>query len=169
MPRTTRPLSAADYAILGLLREPPRHDYELAEVFRPGGDLASICGMPMNLLYAQVHRLERLSLIVGERELVGDVRSRTILAPTAEGEESFASWLDQPVERMREVRQDFLLKLYFSRRSSTHDTASLVDRQIARCDAYLTERVRERRRVEAGSFEEILTQVRLSGARATLD
>ena len=75
----------------------------------------------------------------------------------------------QPVDRMRAVRQDFLLKLYFSRRTPTHDTARLLDRQIARCEQYLADRVRERRQAPAGSFEELRTQMRVSGARATLD
>src|SRR5262249_12533618 len=130
---------------------------------------ASICGMPLNILYAQVHRLERFKLVAGTREQGGDVRQRTVLEPTPTGERTFVQWLDQPVDRMREVRQDFRLKLYFSRRAPGHDTAGLLDRQIARCAEYLAERVRERRQATAGSFEELMSQMRLSAARSTLD
>ena len=169
MVRRVSPLGPADYAIMGLLRERARHGYELAEAFHLGGDLAVVCGMPRNVLYAQVHRLERFQFVSGTLEQVGEIRQRMILRLTPAGETGFLEWLDQPVDRMREVRQDFLLKLYFSRRSVTHDTASLLDRQIARCDEYLAERVRERRRLTAGSFDELLSQMRVSGARATLD
>ena len=169
MVRPVRPLGAADYAIMGLLREQPRHGYELAEAFREGGDLAAVCGMPNNVLYAQVHRLERFRLVAGTPEPIGRTRLRTVLRLTSAGERTFLAWLDQPVARMREVRQDFLVKLYFSRRTPTHDTARLLDRQIARCEEYLAERVRERRAAAAGSFEELLSQMRVSGARATLD
>jgi PadR family transcriptional regulator AphA len=169
MVRPVRPLGAADYAIMGLLREQPRHGYELAESFREGGDLASVCGMPNNVLYAQVHRLERFRLVAGTPEPIGRTRLRTVLRLTPAGERAFLAWLDQPVGRMREVRQDFLVKLYFSRRTPSHDTAMLLDRQIARCEEYLTERVRERRAAAPGSFEELMSQMRVSGARATLD
>ena len=135
-----RPLGAADYAILGLLREQPRHGYELAEVFREGGALAAVCGMPLNVLYAQVHRLERARLIAGTAEPAG-TRFRRVLRLTPLGEAAFLSWLDQPVARMREIRQDFLLKLYFSRRDPLHDTLRLLDAQIARCEDYLAERI----------------------------
>src|SRR5262245_2081504 len=164
-----RPLGAADYAILGLLREQPRHGYELAEFFREGGALAAVCGMPLNVLYAQVHRLERFRLLAGTPEAAGGTRLRTILHPTPAGEGVFLAWLDQPVGRMREVRQDFLLKLYFSRRDPAHDTLRLLDAQIARCEEYLADRVRERRQTAPESFEELLGQMRVSGARATLD
>ncbi len=169
MVRRARPLGAADYAIMGLLREQPRHGYELAEAFREGGDLAPVCGMPNNVLYAQVHRLERFGLVVGTVEAVGDTRHRTILRLTPDGEQAFQDWLGEPVARMRDVRQDFLLKLYFSRRMPGHDTARLLDRQIERCEQYLVERVLERRRAPPNSFQELLAQMRVSGARATLD
>jgi DNA-binding PadR family transcriptional regulator len=169
MVRPVRPLGAADYAIMGLLRERPRHGYELAEAFRPGGDLASVCGMPNNVLYAQIHRLERFRLIAGTPEPIGTTRLRTVLRLTPAGERAFLAWLDQPVGRMREVRQDFLIKLYFSRRIPSNDTAGLLDRQIEACEGYLAERVRERRAAPPGSFEELLGQMRVSGARATLD
>lgn len=169
MVRHARPLGAADYAIMGLLRERPRHGYDLAESFREGGDLVSVCGMPLNILYAQVHRLERFKLVAGTREQVGDVRQRTVLALTPAGERAFVDWLERTVDRMREVRQDFLLKLYFSRRSGTHDIAGLLDRQIARCEEYLAGRVHDLREAPDGSFEELMCQMRLSAARSTLD
>jgi DNA-binding PadR family transcriptional regulator len=169
MVRPVRPLGATDYAIMGLLREHPRHGYELADSFHAGGDLAAVCGMPNNVLYAQIHRLERFRLVAGTPEPIGQTRLRTVLRLTSAGDRAFLAWLDQPVGRMREVRQDFLVKLYFSRRTPTHDTAGLLDRQIAACDAYLAERVRERHAAVPGSFEELYDQMRVSGARATLD
>jgi DNA-binding PadR family transcriptional regulator len=169
MARRARPLGAADYAILGLLGEQPRHGYELAEAFRAGGDLASVCGMPLNVLYAQVHRLEGFELIAGTPEPVGPNRERTVLHLTEAGRAAFRAWLDRPVERMREVRQDFLLKLYFSQRDAGHDTPRLLDAQIEVCEAYLTERVQERTETPRNSFAHLLGHMRVSAARATLD
>jgi DNA-binding PadR family transcriptional regulator len=169
MARRARPLGAADYAILGLLGEQPRHGYELAEAFRPDGDLAAVCGMPLNVLYAQVHRLEGLGLVAGTVESLGPNRERTVLHLTDAGRASFCAWLDLPVERMREVRQDFLLKLYFSRRDVAHDTPRLLDAQIGRCEAYLAERIRERAQAPGESFANLLGHMRVSAARATLD
>src|SRR5262245_32546877 len=169
MARPVRPLGAADYAIMGLLREEARHGYELAESFHETGDLAPVCGMPNNVLYAQIHRLERFKLVAGTPEPIGTTRMRTVLRLTPAGERAFLEWLDQPVGRMREVRQDFLIKLYFSRRLPGHDTAGLLDRQIEACEAYLADRVRERRAAPDGSFEELMSQMRVSGARETLD
>src|SRR5262249_57822970 len=99
-----RPLGAADYAILGLLREQPRHGYELAESFREGGALAGVCGMPLNVLYAQVHRLERFRLVAGTPEPAGGTRMRTGLRPTPAGPGAVLAWPHPPVRRGRDGR-----------------------------------------------------------------
>ena len=151
MARRARPLGATDYAILGMLGEQPRHGYELAEAFRADGDLAAVCGMPLNVLYAQIHRLEGLELIVGTVESVGPNRERVVLHLTEAGRAAFREWLDRPVERMREVRQDFLLKLYFSQRDAGHDTPRLLDAQIERCEAYLGSDLRRNREEKRGA------------------
>jgi len=166
MSRPARALGSADFALLGLVAERPRHGYELAEMFGNSGELAEVVPMPRNVLYAQVHRLERLDLLASHTESVGATPPRKILRLTDEGRRAYLHWLDRPVERMRDVRTDFLLKLYFSERTPGHDTARLVDAQIAACRRYLDRRVAEH--AETTGFPRLLGGVRVASARSTL-
>jgi PadR family transcriptional regulator AphA len=168
MPATARPLGAADFALLGLVAERPRHGYELAELFGPRGELAEVCPLPRNVLYAMIHRLERSGLVETHVEAVGATPPRRVLSLSADGDAAFRRWLDQPVERMREVRTDFLLKLYFSERTPAHDTARLVAAQIESCRRYLGRRIAERD-AATGDFARLLGGVRVASARSTLD
>jgi hypothetical protein len=54
------------------------------------------------------------------------------------GHTTFYRWLtDEPVERPREIRIFFLLKLYFVQRFIPEQTAQLIEQQITACSSFL--------------------------------
>jgi DNA-binding PadR family transcriptional regulator len=163
-----QPLGAADYAVLGLLRERPRHGYEMAEVFEADGELGPVCAMPRNVLYGRLHRLESLGLLSARTEQLAAAPPRRVLQLTDTGARALSAWLDRPVERIRDVRMEFLVKLYLSARTPGHDTARLVDAQIDACRRYLDARRAEQAAAPRGSFAELLGRVRVAAAEATI-
>ena len=161
-------MAAADYALLGLLMVGPRHGYELAPHFAPDGDLGLVCTLRLPRLYALLHTLEELGLIVCEGSVVSGGPPRKVFHLTDAGREVFGRWVEQPIRRLRQIRQDFLLKLYFSRTLPGHDTARLIDGQIAACRAVAEELSSAASAEPADSFAALVYHSRQVTADATI-
>jgi PadR family transcriptional regulator, regulatory protein AphA len=117
----------AEYAILGLLDSQPMYGYEMFQQFQ-GGILRQIVHLEMSQMYAFLKKLERLEYIEAELEPQGIRPPRRIFHLTDPGRAAFHEWLTTPVERPREIRIFFLLKLYFVRQIIPDQTALLIDR-----------------------------------------
>jgi PadR family transcriptional regulator AphA len=168
MPRQSHQLAAADYALLGLLMVGPRHGYELAPHFAPAGDLGLVCTLRLPRLYALLHALEELGLVICEGSVISGGPPRKVFHLTDSGRETFRRWVEQPIRRLRQIRQDFLLKLYFSRTLPGHDTARLIDGQIAACRAVAEELADTASAEPADSFAALVLHSRQVTADATI-
>jgi DNA-binding PadR family transcriptional regulator len=91
----------------------------------------------MSQMYAFLKKLERLNYIVAELEPQGSRPPRKVFHLTDAGRDYFRHWLTEPVERPRDIRILFLLKLYFIRHVLPDELPSLIERQIAACQAFL--------------------------------
>ena len=117
---------AAEYALLGLLREEPCHGYRLAAAFAPDGRLSPILRLKMSQMYAYLHKLERLGWVLSRDETAGAARHRRVFALTPDGARAFDHWLAEPVAATRDIRLDFLLKLAFAIERDRTFAANLV-------------------------------------------
>jgi len=169
MPQANVSLTPTAYAILGLLRERPMHGYEIARHFKPEADLGQVVPADMSTIYTFLKDLQEHGLIRGERETVGARPPRTVFSLTAEAEPLFLDWLRHPVARMREVRLDFLLKLYFTRQLGTAEAKSLVKAQIAACQSYLERQQASTRDLDPASFEALVLESKLTAAESMLE
>lgn len=162
-------LSVGEYAILGLLRERPMHGYEIARRFAADLDLGLVLPLDMSNVYALLKDLHEQGLIDGHRETVGLRPPRTVYQLTPEAEAQLLHWLEEPVARMREVRSDLLVKLYFCRAIGDACTARLLDAQIAAGNEYRDRVERLAAEAEPGSFERLVRDSKTGAARATVD
>ena len=96
----------------------------------PGG-LGRVWRLKLGLLYAVLKRLEAEGLLHAVRSEQDEGPARRVLAITPAGEAAFACWLRTPVAAGRDLRVEFLAKLYFARRAGPHAAAALLDAQIA--------------------------------------
>lgn len=126
----------AEYAILGLLEHRPMHGYEMFQQFE-NGTLGQIVHLEMSQMYAFLKKLERLCYIEAQLESQGTRPARKVFHLTASGRDTFLLWLTEPVERPREIRLLFLIKLYFVQRIIPQQSAHLVNQQIAACLRFL--------------------------------
>src|SRR5579862_4750265 len=126
----------AEYAFLGLLKDHPMHGYEMFQHFT-NGTLGQIVHIEMSQLYAFLKKLERLEYIEAQVEQQGMRPPRKIFQLTQEGENVFRQWLSEAVEKPRDIRILFLIKLYFSQRLLPQQTRNLVDQQVAACQSFL--------------------------------
>ncbi len=159
-----RPLLPGEFAVLGLLALRPMHGYEMARYF-DRDDLTEVCPIEQSMLYSYIRNVEDRGLVHWSEVRVGARPPRKIYELSGTGREIVETWLRQPAERMREVRLEFLLKLYFLHRLDPAAEVDLLRRQIDVCDAY---RSRLATRVaESDGFQRLVAQSKLSAAEAT--
>lgn len=124
-----------EYALLGLLLDGPKHGYELARRFSPEMALGEICHLEMSMLYALLKKQEKAGHIEAELESQGARPPKRVFHLTPLGRAAFMEWVRTPVGRARDIRIDFLVKLYFARQLGVDDVLALIDRQLEICEA----------------------------------
>ena len=160
-----RPLLTGEYAVLALLLSGPKHGYEMARQFE-GEDLGEVCPIEQSLLYTYLRNVEERGLVEWTEARVGNRPPRKLFELSSHGRDLSETWLDTPVERLRDVRIDFLLKLYFLHELDAGRERALVAAQIAACERYF-ERLAAREQESTG-FSKLVAASKRSGAEATL-
>lgn len=162
----------AEYAILGLLAGQPMYGYEMFQQFQ-NGTLRQIVHLEMSQMYAFLKKLERLAYIEAELEPQGIRPPRRIFHLTDTGRAVFHAWLTTPVERPREIRVFFLLKLYFVRRIIPDQTARLIEREITACRKFLdhleSQRLPDASTSDTAFLDHVVLRSRIHQTRALLD
>ncbi len=126
----------AEYVILGLLKGKPMHGYEMFQHFQTSM-LGQVVHIEMSQLYAFLKKLERMAYIEAELEPQGTRPPRKTFHITENGQNVFLHWLTLPVEKPRDIRIFFLIKLYFVQYYLAAQTSSLVEQQIYACQHFL--------------------------------
>ena len=98
--------------MLGVLAASPAHGFAVARRLAAGGDLGRVWSMTRPRVYRAIADLAANGLV----EPVGEAASergpaRVVYAATASGRERLECWLAEPVEHVRDVRSELLLKL----------------------------------------------------------
>lgn len=166
MPRTKTHLTTAEYAVLGLLRQRPTYGYDLQHDLSGGQGLARVCPVEPAMIYAILKSLSGLELIDGEWDN-SVYPPKAVYGATTEGDAEFQRWLRRPVGRMREVRNDFLVKLYFALEEDPILARELVEAQIEACREYGDEVAQELSSATPASFDAIALGSKASAAKLT--
>ncbi|NOX44197.1 MAG: PadR family transcriptional regulator [Caldiserica bacterium] len=116
-----------EFVVLGLLARGPRHGYELKKEIEH--ELWPIWHIATSRLYLALARLERAGLIRGESRSTGG-RARRVYRLTAAGEERLWEWLRSPVPALRDLRVEFLAKIYFLLELSPGEVPGLIAAEI---------------------------------------
>jgi len=122
-----------EHALLGVLaisESGTGHGYDLARSFAPGSPLGSVLHLEAGMIYHHVKKLEKL----GWLRLVSDGGrrpGRRIVAITEDGRAELRRWLAEPVQHTREVRLEFLVKLYLALHLDADTAKRLVNEQRA--------------------------------------
>ena len=161
-----RELLAGEHAVLALLRTRPMYGYEMARYFE-GEDLREVCPIEQGSLYTYLRNLEGRALVTWREEREGLRPPRKRFALTRVGEAAVDAWLREPVERLREVRFELLVKLYVLHAVDPAAEVTLVRKQLRVCESY-RERAGERLAQAGDGFSRLVAQSKLSAADATL-
>jgi len=131
-------IGAAEHALLGLIAVTERadhagqgvHGYDLGRRFNDG-PLAEIIRLEPGMLYHYLKKLGKAGLIATSIEPQSTRPDRQDHTLTPAGWAELEQWLETPVHATREIRLEFLVKLYFARQLDAGRASALVRAQRA--------------------------------------
>jgi PadR family transcriptional regulator AphA len=106
----------AEHALLGLivLANEEAYGYDLAHHFAAGRPLGEVLRLEQAMLYQHLKKLERQGWVTGSLQQQGSRPPRQVYRVTPAGSAELRRWLEAPVARTREIRLEFLVKLFFA-------------------------------------------------------
>lgn len=120
-----------EQALLGFLIEGPRHGYDLHR--RLEEELGRVWYIGLSNVYGGLKRLERDGEVASSLDPQEDRPPRKVYHITSAGRESFLDWVRQPVSSIRDVRVEFMAKLYFFRALGLEGADELIAAQETIC------------------------------------
>jgi DNA-binding PadR family transcriptional regulator len=124
-------LSLADWVVLGLVAEGPTHGWPIVRALRADGPVGRVWTVPRPIVYRSLATLTEHAYIEERGETTASRGpQRTIVRVTRRGRNALRRWLDTPVEHVRDVRTELVVKLALLARSGA-DPRRLVEHQIA--------------------------------------
>lgn len=122
-----------ELALLGFVRREPLHGYEIYRRLSETPELHLIWRMKQSRLYSLLARLEDEELLQATHEQQGNHPPRKVYHLTPEGELAFKRWLVEPVRLPREMRLEFMLRLYFAGMEGVETAIALIQAQQSVC------------------------------------
>ena len=116
------------YILLGSLYTGPKHGYEIRRFLR--NEMDSTWQVSTSQLYALLKKMEKDRLLNSEVELQNALPSKRIFNITDSGRELFMEWMCNPTEHVRDLRVEFMAKIFFYYRYSLNGATELIDKQI---------------------------------------
>ena len=168
-PLLRQPLSV-EHALLGFLNERPMHGYEIHQRLAGLAGLGLAWQVKQSHLYAMLDKLEQDGYITGKQQTQDMRPPRRVFRLTNAGRKAFRDWLGRPVAHGREVRLEFMAKLYFAQQEGSDLVIELVAGQRVECELWrkrLLEQA-EASGAERGSFEWLVYQFRVGQVESML-
>jgi PadR family transcriptional regulator AphA len=161
-----RELAPGEWSVLALLTDRPSHGWALAKEMSRAGSIGGVWAVGRPLVYRALDLLASRGLIeetARERGVRGP--NRAVFAATEAGRAELARWLAEPVDRVREVRSLFLLKLVLLERAAL-DPRPLLEAQREQTKRAIAEL--EDRLGRSVGVEHILARFRLENTRSVI-
>ncbi|MBI5034234.1 MAG: PadR family transcriptional regulator [Chloroflexi bacterium] len=124
-----RSQKTSSYALLGLLLNEPHHGYELYQDLSDPAGLGQVWHLGMSQMYAELKVLETKGWVKATLELQDARPSKKVFELTKVGRTAFREWMTTPARGMREMRIEFIVRLYFARMEGTAAVNELIKRQ----------------------------------------
>ena len=168
-PRRQAPLST-EYILLGLAARGPVHGYDLHKQLGTLDGLSAIWRVKQSQVYALLDKLENMGYLHGEAVPGTAAVLRKQYHLTDAGRRAFEAWMNSPVQHPRQMRQEFLARLYFAQQSGVPATRQLIDAQYAACQSW-QKNIRDalEHNKEPLNFQRVVDAYRLSQINAIMD
>jgi len=121
--------SFAECVCLTLITQGVSHGWALGTALGPGGEVGRMWSLTRPLTYRAIDGLVDKGLVARRGHTTGRGRDRVVLAATAAGRRLVTRWLDAPVQHLRDVRTELLVKLALRDRGGLDNESLLVAQQ----------------------------------------
>lgn len=159
-------LLPGEWAVLGALVQMPAHGFAVARTLTASGWLGRVWLMSRPRVYRAIDDLAARALIAPTGTAPSDRGPRrTLYEATAGGRARLDEWLGTPVEHVRDIRSDLLLKLaILDQRGLTADSLLEAQREqlvpvLERLESAIT---------TASGFEAVMVRYRLESTRSAI-
>jgi DNA-binding PadR family transcriptional regulator len=159
-------MSLPEWLVLTILCQQPAHGFAVAQLTATEGDLGRVWQIPKAVVYRAIGRLLEAGLIAPEGTEPGLGPQRTVYTATHAGRDAAGRWLHAPVEHVRQIRSELLLKLALLDRAG-ENPAALLQAQRAVLEPIVA--AIETRRAHSAGFDATLLAWRRANAVAALD
>lgn len=122
------PLDSVAGSCLVLVSQGVGHGYDVARHFAPEGVLGSVLTLSRPVVYRAIKQLESIGYIETSEALGVRGQLKWTLACTPRGRRAARQWLQSPIEHLRDMRGEFLVKFLLMQRAGV-DTAEFVRSQ----------------------------------------
>jgi len=106
-------------AILGLLYEKPKTGYEIKKFYRD--TIRHFWNVSDGQLYPTLKKMTEEGYIVKKETKEEEGLKKHLYSITTKGKERFMAWLKKPVDKFEEMKEPFLIKLFFFDKLSDED------------------------------------------------
>ncbi len=105
-----------------------KHGYEMLQFLEDF--LGATWYISTSQLYTLLKRLERQGLVTSTVKAQESRPSKRVFFLTKKGKETFQNWLSTPSNHVRDLRVEFLAKIFFIKKLSMPGGVELLERQI---------------------------------------
>lgn len=124
------------FGILGFLNYAPMSGYDLVKAFE--SSLQFFWHAQSSHIYLELKKLEKKGYISGEMLIQSDRPNKKIFSITETGKREFLSWLAEGAgEEATHFKSAFLMKVFFGGNMTPAQSADMLRRFQADCEAYL--------------------------------
>jgi molybdopterin-binding protein len=127
-PETVEP-SFAEHVCLVLVTQGVSHGWGLGSLLAPEGEIGRIWSLTRPLTYRAIDGLVDKGLVSRRGRTAGHGRDRVLIASTAAGRRTAMRWLGAPVQHLRDVRTELLVKLALRDRAGLDNEPLLIAQQ----------------------------------------
>jgi PadR family transcriptional regulator AphA len=160
-------LLPGEWAVLGVLAEGgPSHGFAIARELTPEAELGSIWTVARSRVYRVIDDLVAIRFVRTAGVASGNRGPRrTLVEATAEGRAALGLWVETPVDHVRDLRAELLLKLALLHRAGV-DPGRLLRAQRTTLRAMA--RRLEQRVAAAEGFDRVVAAYRVETVRGAL-
>jgi PadR family transcriptional regulator, regulatory protein AphA len=168
-PRPSNPLTY-EYILLGILEKQPMHGYDLHKEVAALQGISLIWSVKQSQLYALLDKLETQGLL-NSTLVPGEAHpQRKEFKLSSAGHDALHTWMQTPVSHTRDMRQEFLARLYFAKRTGKAPALHLIRAQAEVCQGWLVSLQHQADELEDDlTFEQWIFEFRISQVQAVMN
>ncbi|OPX38658.1 MAG: hypothetical protein B1H11_04275 [Desulfobacteraceae bacterium 4484_190.1] len=156
---------STEYALLGALMAGAKHGYEIMQFIETAMGHTWYVGASQ--LYVLLKKLEQDGFLRSSMETQGTRPPKRVFSLRQAGKKSFLDWLHSPTQHVRDLRIEFLAKLFFFNRLSLKGGRDLVLAQIQVLEQ-TKERIEQRQENEKDPFNRLVFGFKIATVEAWL-